>query len=187
MTALMAKPPNRPKGDTPAAQAPFDMNSRDRKGGGKGGPRGPGRGRERDDKRPPSRIVSLPPTVVDRGEGWVIQKIGRVDQNSHVSAGAQYNLIFEGHDPLVFDYLSAARDRSKEPPPEKAPEPEPVEAAAEETAEESTGTEAAEPEAAEPDTAEPDTAEPDTTEPDAAEANLAEPDSTTPAPRADHP
>ncbi len=34
--------------------------------------------------------------------------------------GAEYHLIFEGHDPLVFGYLSAARDRAKEPPPEPA-------------------------------------------------------------------
>jgi hypothetical protein len=92
------------------------MNSRERKGG-KGGPGGPGRGR--DDKRPPSRIVTLPPSVVDRGQGWIIQKIGKIDQASHAAVGAEYQLIFEGHTPLVFDYLSAARDRSKEAPPEK--------------------------------------------------------------------
>lgn len=118
----MAKEPKPPKAKTPAP-AQFDMNSRDRKGGGKGGPRGPGRGR--DEKRPPSRIVSLPPSLVDRGQGWVIQKIGKVDQASHAPVGAEYHLIFEGHDPIVFDFLGAARERSKEPPPEKAPEPEP--------------------------------------------------------------
>ena len=112
----MAKPPGTPKAKT-AAPAQFDMNSRERKGG-KGGSSGPGRGR--DDKRPPSRIVSLPPTLVDRGEGWVIRKIGKVDQASHVAMGAEYQLIFEGHDPLVFDYLGAARDRAKEAPPENA-------------------------------------------------------------------
>ncbi len=116
----MAKTPSNPKAKT-AAPAQFDMNSRDRKGG-KGGPGGPGRGRDREEKRPPSRIVNLPPALVDRGEGWIIQKIGRVDQNSHAAAGAEYHLIFEGHDPLVFPYLSAARDRAKEAPPEKAPE-----------------------------------------------------------------
>ena len=112
----MAKSPGTPKAKT-AAPAQFDMNSRERKGA-KGGPGGPGRGR--DDKRPPSRIVSLPPTLVDRGEGWVIRKIGKIDQASHVAMGAEYQLIFEGHDPLVFDYLGAARDRAKEAPPEKA-------------------------------------------------------------------
>ena len=91
------------------------MNSRERRGG-KGGSGGPGRGR--DDKRPPSRVVTLPPTSVDRGEGWVIQKVGKIDQASHAPVGAEYRLIFEGHDPLVFDYLSAARDRAKEAPPE---------------------------------------------------------------------
>ena len=94
------------------------MNSRDRKGGGPGGRGGPGRGR--DEKRAPSHIISLPPTSVDRGEGWVIQKLGKVDQASHTAMGAEYHLIFEGHDPLVFGYLSAARDRAKEPPPEPA-------------------------------------------------------------------
>ena len=114
----MAKTPGTPKAKTDAP-AQFDMNSRERKrGGGKGGPGGPGRGR--DEKRPPGRIVNLPPASVDRGEGWVIQKIGRVDQASHVAMGAEYRLIFDGHDPLVFDYLSAARDRAKEPPPEVA-------------------------------------------------------------------
>lgn len=113
----MAKSPGTPKAKT-GAPAQFDMNSRERKGG-KGGPGGPGRGR--DDKRPPSRIVTLPPASVDRGEGWVIQKIGKIDQASHVAMRAEYHLIFEGHDPLVFDYLSAARDRAKEAPPEHAP------------------------------------------------------------------
>ena len=111
----MAKTPSTPKPRTDAP-AQFDMNSRERKRGGKGGPGGPGRGR--DDKRPPGRIVELPPASVDRGEGWIIQKIGRIDQASHVAMGAEYRLIFEGHDPLVFGYLSAARDRAKEPPPE---------------------------------------------------------------------
>ena len=110
----MAKLPGTPKAKT-AAPAQFDMNSRERKGG-KGGPGGPGR--SRDDKRPPSRVVNLPPTLVDRGEGWMIRKIGKVDQASHVAMGAEYQLIFEGHDPLVFDYLGAARDRAKEAPPE---------------------------------------------------------------------
>ena len=112
----MAKTPGTPKAKTDAP-AQFDMNSRERKrGGGKGGSGGPGRGR--DEKRPPSRIVNLPPASVDRGEGWIIQKVGRIDQASHVAMGAEYRLIFDGHDPLVFDYLSAARDRAKEPPPE---------------------------------------------------------------------
>ena len=114
----MAKTPGTPK-TKPGAPAQFDMNSRERKGGGKGGRGGPGRGR--DEKRPPSHIISLPPTSVDRGEGWVIQKLGKVDQASRTAVGAEYHLIFEGHDPLVFGYLSAARDRAKEPPPEVAP------------------------------------------------------------------
>ena len=111
----MAKTPGPPKAKT-AAPAQFDMNSRERKGG-KGGSGGPGRGR--DDKRPPSRIVTLPPTLVDRGEGWVIRKIGKIDQASHAAVGAEYQLIFDGHDPLVFEYLGAARERAKEAPPEK--------------------------------------------------------------------
>ena len=94
------------------------MNSRERKGDGRRGHGGPGRGR--DEKRPPSHIISLPPTSVDRGEGWVIQKLGKVDQVSHAAMGAEYHLIFEGHEPLTFGYLSAARDRAKEPPPELA-------------------------------------------------------------------
>ncbi len=112
----MAKSPGTPKAKT-GAQAQFDMNSRERKGG-KSGLGGPGRGR--DDKRPPSRIVNLSPTLVDRGEGWIIRKIGKIDQASHVVMGAEYQLIFEGHDPLVFDYLGAARNRAKEAPPENA-------------------------------------------------------------------
>ena len=110
----MAKSPGPPKAKT-AAPAQFDMNSRERKGG-KGGP-----GRGRQDKRPPSRVVTLPASLVDRGEGWVIQKIGKIDQASHSAVGAEYHLIFEGHDPLVFEHLGAARGRAKEPPPEKAP------------------------------------------------------------------
>ncbi len=110
----MAKSPGPPKAKS-AAPAQFDMNSRERKGG-KGGSGGPGRGR--DDKRPPSRIVTLPPTLVDRGEGWIIRKIGKIDQASHTAVGADYHLVFEGHDPLVFDQLGAARSRAKEAPPE---------------------------------------------------------------------
>ncbi len=111
----MATTPETPKAKT-GAPAQFDMNSRERKGSGKGSRGGPGRGR--DEKRAASHIISLPPTSVDRGEGWVIQKLGKVDQASHAAMGAEYHLIFEGHDPLVFSYLSAARDRAKEPPPE---------------------------------------------------------------------
>ena len=113
----MAKTPGTPKAKA-GAPAQFDMNSRERKRGGKGGSGGPGRGH--DEKRPPSRIVNLPPASIDRGEGWIIQKVGKIDQASHTAMGAEYRLIFDGHDPLVFDYLSAARDRAKEPPPEIA-------------------------------------------------------------------
>lgn len=74
------------------------MNSRDRKSGGKNGRGGPGL--DRDEKRPPSHVISLPPTSVDRGEGWVIQKFGKVDQASHAEMSAEYHLIFEGHDSL---------------------------------------------------------------------------------------
>ena len=112
----MAKTPGPPKVKT-GTPAQFDTNSRERKGSGKGG-------RGRDEKRAPSHIISLPPTSVDRGEGWVIQKLGKVDQASHAAMGAEYHLIFKGHDPLVFGYLSAARDRAKEPPPETANIPE---------------------------------------------------------------
>ena len=125
----MAKQPGTPKGKTPAP-AQFDMNSRERKGG-KGGPGGPGRGR--DDKRPPARIVNLPPTLVDRGEGWTIMKIAKIDQASHAPTGAEYQLIFEGHDPLVFSYLGGARDRAKEAPPEIAKAAEIIVDPAEET------------------------------------------------------
>ncbi len=55
----MAKTPGTPKAKT-GAPAQFDMNSRERKGSGKGGHGGPGRGR--DEKRAPSHIISLPPT-----------------------------------------------------------------------------------------------------------------------------
>ena len=113
----MPKTPSTPKPKT-GAPAQFDMNSRERKGSGKGGRGGPGRGR--DEKRAPSHIISLPPTSVDRGEGWIIQKLGKVDQASHAALSAEYHLIFDGHDPLVFGYLSAARDRAKQPPPETA-------------------------------------------------------------------
>ncbi len=124
----MAKSPGTPKAKA-AAPAQFDMNSRERKGG-KGRPGGPGRGR--DDKRPASRIVTLAPALVDRGEGWVIQKIGRIDETSRTALGAAYHLVFHGHEPLVFDYLAAARDRAKEAPPEKPQVEEPAHAPASE-------------------------------------------------------
>ena len=123
----MAKTPGPPKAKT-AAPAQFDMNSRERKGGkgGPGGGSGPGRGRS--EKRSPGQIVTLPAITVDRGEGWIIQKVGKIDQASHVAVGAEYRLVFEGHDALVFDYLGAARDRAKEAPPEVAQVTEVVEA-----------------------------------------------------------
>ena len=65
--------------------------------------------------------MNLPPAVVDRGQGWIIQKIGKIDQASHTALGAEYNLIFEGHDALVFERLGPARERAKEAPPEHAP------------------------------------------------------------------
>ncbi len=90
----------------------------------------------------PAGSWSLPPSLVDRGEGWIIRKIGKIDQASHVAVGAEYHLIFEGHEALVFDQLGTARARSKEGPPEKAPV---AEAAAEpEVAEESEVAETAE-------------------------------------------
>ena len=113
----MAKQPGTPKGKT-AAPAQFDMNSRERKGG-QGGPGGPGRG-GRADKRPPAQIVNLPPALVDRGEGWVVMKSAKIDQASHVALGADYQLIFEGHEPLMFAHLGGARERAKEGPPEPA-------------------------------------------------------------------
>lgn len=111
----MAKTPGPPKAKADAP-AQFDMNHRERKGG-KGRPGGPGRGR--DEKRAPSRIVRLPAAVVDRGQGWVIHKIAKVEETSRAAMGAEYHLIFDGHEPLHFDYLTAARDRAKEAPPEK--------------------------------------------------------------------
>ncbi|WP_284945355.1 hypothetical protein [Acidisoma cladoniae] len=129
----MAKAPGGPPKGKAAAPAQFDMNSRERKsgGGGKGRPGGPGGpgGRGRDEKRAPSRIVTLPPATVDRGAGWIIEKVGKVEQTTNTAMGAEYRLIFEGHDPLAFDYLSAARERAKEGPPEteKTAEKEPAE------------------------------------------------------------
>ncbi len=111
----MAKSLGTPKAKA-AAPAQFDMNHRERKGG---KDRPGGAGRNRDDKRPPSRIVRLPAVVIDRGEGWVIQKIGKIEEASRASMGAEYHLVFHTHDPLIFDYLTAARDRAKEAPPEK--------------------------------------------------------------------
>jgi hypothetical protein len=99
---VVAKSPGTPKSKA-AAPVQFDMNSRERKGG-KGRPGGPG---------------GAGPALIDRGEGWVIQKIGRIDEASHIAMGAEYHLIFDGHDPLTFDYLANARDRAKEAPPEK--------------------------------------------------------------------
>ena len=55
----------------------------------------------------------------DRGAGWVIQKVGKVDQASHAQVGTEYRLTFEGHEALVFGYLGAARERAKGPAPEK--------------------------------------------------------------------
>ena len=126
----MAQAPGGAKGGK-SASAPmqFDMNKRDGKFSGKGKPGGMGRGRD-DAPRAPSRIESLPPSIVDRGPGFVITKVARVDLASRAPVGAEYFLAFEGHDPIPFAFLKAARDRSKEPAPEKLA---PAEAALEPT------------------------------------------------------
>ena len=115
----MAQAPGGAKGGK-SANAPmqFDMNKRDGKFSGKGRPGG------RDDaKRAPSRVESFPPSVVDRGTGFVITKVARVDLASRAPVGAEYFLTFEGHEPIRFAFLGAARERAKEPPPEKPAAP----------------------------------------------------------------
>ncbi|GAB0117606.1 hypothetical protein [Acidisoma sp. 7E03] len=109
----MAKTPGPPKAKA-GAPAQFDMNHRERKGG-----RGRPGGRGGDEQRAPRRILRLPPAVIDRGAGWVIQKIAKIDEASRAAMGAEYQLVFDGHEPLLFDYLTAARERAKEAPPEK--------------------------------------------------------------------
>lgn len=116
----MAKTPGPPKAKADAP-AQFDMNHRERKGG-KGRPGGRGR----DEQKAPRRIVRLPPAVIDRGTGWVIHKIAKVDETSRAAMGAEYQLVFDGHEPLHFDYLTAARERAKEAPPEKPVAEEPA-------------------------------------------------------------
>jgi hypothetical protein len=57
--------------------------------------------------------------VVDRREGVRVLKVSRIERASHRVLGVLYRVEFEGCGPLEFDRLGAARDRAKEPPPER--------------------------------------------------------------------
>jgi hypothetical protein len=59
--------------------------------------------------------------VVDRREGVRVVKVSRVERASRRVVAVLYRVEFEGCGPIEFDRLGAARDRAKEPAPERPP------------------------------------------------------------------
>jgi hypothetical protein len=59
--------------------------------------------------------------VVDRREGVRVVKVSRIERASHRVVAVLYRVEFEGCAPIEFDRLGAARDRAKEPAPERPP------------------------------------------------------------------
>jgi len=57
--------------------------------------------------------------LVDRREGVRVLKVSRVERASHRVVGVLYRVEFEGCEPIEFDRLGAARDRAREPAPER--------------------------------------------------------------------
>jgi hypothetical protein len=108
-------------------------------GGGERGRRGgPGRGERRGVSREgvfaeravgPTQEVAV---VVDRRPGVRVLKVSNIEQTSHRVIRIVYRVEFEDCQPIEFDRLGAARERSAEPPPERraiAPETPTTEAA----------------------------------------------------------
>jgi hypothetical protein len=91
-------------------------------GGRRGGPRRDDR--RRDGRGEPQGARAAGPVdevtvVVDRRAGVRVLKVSRVERASHRVLGVLYRVEFEGCRPLEFERLGAARDRAKEPPPER--------------------------------------------------------------------
>ena len=92
-------------------------------GGRRGGPRRDGR-RGRDGRGEAQGERSAGPAdevtvVVDRREGVRVLKVSRIERVSHRILAVLYRVEFEGCGPIEFDRLGPARDRAKEPPPER--------------------------------------------------------------------
>ena len=101
--------------------------SRGRNGRGPGG--GRHRGPRREDRRRDGRgephgalavgSVDEVTVVVDRREGVRVLKVSRVERAFHRVVGVLYRVEFEDCEPIDFDRLGAARDRAREPAPER--------------------------------------------------------------------
>ncbi len=110
-----------------ASQFGADAARHGGKDGGRRDDRG-GKGQRRD--RPeaaapvaPQRIGTVR-TVVEKRPGVAIVKVSQVNHTTHAASGIQYFVEFDGHEPIAYGFLSAARERAKEPAPVKAAEPE---------------------------------------------------------------
>ena len=99
--------------------------SADKGGKGKGGPRKDGRGRGAEAKPVPANAVRRE-QLVDKVGGVSIFKISDIDTVGRRELSKSYTVVFEGHDPIAVATLGGARERAKEPAPERMPEPEPA-------------------------------------------------------------
>jgi hypothetical protein len=71
--------------------------------------------------------------LVDRREGVRVVKVSTAERASRRVVRVVYRVEFEGHEPIEFDRLGAARERTAGPPPERpaaSAEPSGTEAAA---------------------------------------------------------
>ena len=97
-------------------------NGRGPRGGRLRGPRREDRRRDgRGEAHGPRAVGSVDEVavLVDRREGVRVLKVSRVERASHRVVGVLYRVEFEGCEPIEFDRLGAARDRAREPAPER--------------------------------------------------------------------
>jgi len=120
----MTKSPTGRPGGTPGSE-----NGQRRGHGGdrhaKGGPKGR---REAQAPVAQSRIEAVR-TEVEKRPGVAVVKVSEVNRATHTTVGVKYYVEFTGCEPLEYAFLSAARERAKEPPP--VPDSAPSEAAQE--------------------------------------------------------
>jgi hypothetical protein len=111
------------------AKAPGNRNDGNRDGGKDSKDRrGKGKGRDGrarvDAPKEPQRVEEVE-VLVERLEGVRVLKRSRVDVAGRRPISQVYVVAFDGFDPIEFPFLSAARERAKEPPPELPGTPEP--------------------------------------------------------------
>jgi hypothetical protein len=94
-------------------------NGKDSQGGrGKGAGRKGGDGRRGPAAAAAPRRVEDTEVLIERRDGVRVLKRSRVDVAGHRALSTVYLVAFDGREPIEFPFLSAARERAKEPPPE---------------------------------------------------------------------